>query len=321
MQMRKLFAGLAAVATLLGGMAFGAVTASADSTGTLVTDNGTFTFTANKKEQLEKASLTAYKLVDYVNYGTKDNPIYGVKTVDGADRGKLKKALSAAGFQNVPSDETIDLMAWAMGQKKIVDANGNVTQVEFDVSETRPWNDPSVTRLFANALKQDNPFTPVTVGNSTTLTLPEPTGSNNTGWKVSITLPQGLYLFLDSTLSSDTYTQSVPIIVGTGSIQTNDQNKKTGILVMTDNATVDMKNSTSSGATKTVDKSSASVGDTVTYTLKYTLPNPVPDGYTFQFTDTPSKGLTIDFNSLTVKAGDTLLTKNTDYTLTRVCLH
>ncbi len=45
MKMRKLFAGIAAAATLLGGLAVGATSASAEETG-LVNDEATFTFTA-----------------------------------------------------------------------------------------------------------------------------------------------------------------------------------------------------------------------------------------------------------------------------------
>ena len=44
MKMRKLFAGIAAAATLLGGMALGAASAQADDTPTTVTRDATFTF-------------------------------------------------------------------------------------------------------------------------------------------------------------------------------------------------------------------------------------------------------------------------------------
>ncbi len=55
MKMRKLFAGIAAAATLLGGMALGATSAQADDA--MVTDNATFTFTAETEEQLTHANL------------------------------------------------------------------------------------------------------------------------------------------------------------------------------------------------------------------------------------------------------------------------
>ena len=64
MKMRKLFAGIAAAATLLGGMALGATSAQAD--GATVTDNATFTFTADDAAQLTNRTLNFYKIGDYV---------------------------------------------------------------------------------------------------------------------------------------------------------------------------------------------------------------------------------------------------------------
>lgn len=78
----------------------------------------TVTFKASKEKQLTSAQLSAYKIADYVNYGTAKTPVYGVKTAAGANRTKLAAALTAAGFQNVPIDGTTDLMAWAMNQKR-----------------------------------------------------------------------------------------------------------------------------------------------------------------------------------------------------------
>lgn len=68
MKMRKLFAGIAAAATLLGGMALGATSAQADGAGTIVTDTANFTFTAQDAKQLTNRSLNAYKIADYVQY-------------------------------------------------------------------------------------------------------------------------------------------------------------------------------------------------------------------------------------------------------------
>ena len=156
MKFKKLFAGVAAAATLLAGMAFG--TGAANAAETTVDTAATVTFKASKEKQLTSARLSAYKIADYVNYGTAENPVYGVKTAAGADRAKLAAALTTAGFRNVPTDGTTDLMAWAMNQKKTTDTDGTVTQVQFDQSETRPWNNPSVTRKFADALQAGNTF-------------------------------------------------------------------------------------------------------------------------------------------------------------------
>lgn len=305
MKFKKLFAGVAAAATLLAGMAFG--TGAANAAETTVDTAATVTFKAPKKEQLTSAQLRAYKIADYVNYGTAENPVYGVKTAAGADRAKLAAALTTAGFQNVPTDGATDLMAWAMNQKKTTDTDGTVTQVQFDQSETRPWNNPSVTRKFADALQADNPFT----ATADPFVLNKATGSDTDGWTATnkTALTAGVYLFLDGNASTDTLTQAVPMIVSTGSVNAE------GVLSLGDStAEVDMKSTVSGTKTKSTTAKSASVGETVPFELGYTIPNPVPTGFTLQFKDVPSKGLTVNFASLTVKAGDKVLT-GTDYTV------
>ena len=56
-----------------------------------------------------------------------------------------------------------------------------------------------------------------------------------------------------------------------------------------------MKNTNNPEKTKEVNKTSAAIGDTLTYTLTGVVANPAPTA--FKFTDTPSKGLTIKANS------------------------
>lgn len=115
MKMRKLFAGIAAAATLLGGMALGATSAQAGDaattagSGTIVNNDAKFKFTAQDAKQLTNRKLNAYKIADYVQYGTGDNAAYGVQTADGVVRDTLAKALQSATDENVP--ETGDLMA------------------------------------------------------------------------------------------------------------------------------------------------------------------------------------------------------------------
>ena len=61
----------------------------------------------------------------------------------------------------------------------------------------------------------------------------------------------------------------------------------------------------------------AQIGDTLTFTLTSTIPDmSAYNKYTFKFKDTLSKGLS--FKQVeSVKVGDTTLTENTDYTVTR----
>lgn len=65
------------------------------------------------------------------------------------------------------------------------------------------------------------------------------------------------------------------------------------------------------------DATDAKIGDTLTFTLTSTIPDmSAYNKYTFKFKDTLSKGLS--FKQVeSVKVGDTTLTENTDYTVTR----
>ena len=94
MKMRKLFAGLAAAATLLGGLALGASTANAVDTNVVPNDakwptadneypqtGTTITIKASNKEQLQNRKFRLYKLADYIYYQGQnveaDNPVKG----------------------------------------------------------------------------------------------------------------------------------------------------------------------------------------------------------------------------------------------------
>ena len=140
MKMRKLFAGIAAAATLLGGMALSAASAQADGSGTVVTSKVNFTFTAQDAKQLTNRKLDAYKIADYVQYGTGSNATYGVQTADGVDRGTLKAALESATGKTV--SETGDLMAWALAEGVL----------SVDNSADGAWNN-SASRKFVESLK------------------------------------------------------------------------------------------------------------------------------------------------------------------------
>lgn len=146
MKMRKLFAGIAAAATLLGGMALGATSAQADGAGIIVPNEAKFTFTAQDAKQLTNRKLNAYKIADYVQYGTDDNAAYGVQTANTVtDNSGIKAALKAAVAgtnKTVPTDGS-DLMAWALAEGVLpldsADANGT-------------WSN-SASRKFVESLK------------------------------------------------------------------------------------------------------------------------------------------------------------------------
>lgn len=263
MKMRKLFAGIAAAATLLGGMALGAASAQADGTSTTVNTSATFTFTAETAEQLTNAHLTAYKIGDYVQYGS----AYGVVT-------------------NLDNEKAVDSALKTAGVA-IADKQDNLAAAlstgALDISPTRPWNSPDKTRKFANALESENNLTG---GTQVTFTA-APTGSDESGYSAIVNLQAGIYVFIDSADATGSVTKAIPMIVASGTVDT----EKKALTNPTAGATVNMKNTKNSVKTKKVDKASAAIGDTLTYTLTGVIANPAPAE--FKFTDKPGKGLTI----------------------------
>lgn len=283
MKMRKLFAGIAAAATLLGGMALGATSAQADdAAGTPVTDNATFTFTAETEEQLTHANLTAYKIGDYVQYGSDQSVAYGVVT-NSANKAAVDSALKAAGVDT--ADPKVDHLAAALNAGTL------------DISATRPWDktangNASTTRAFANALESEGKLASgqkVTLGAATTV---------QGGYSASVNLPAGIYVFIDSAAATGSVTKAIPMIVASGTVNA----EKKVLTDPTAAATVNMKNTKNPGKTKEVDKASAAIGDTLTYTLTGTIANPAPTE--FKFTDKPGKGLTIKAGTFKFYAGE-----------------
>lgn len=274
MKMRKLFAGIAAAATLLGGMVLGAASAQAD--GATVTDNATFTFTAETEEQLTHANLTAYKIGDYVQYGSDQSVAYGVVT-NSANKAAVDSALKAAGVDT--ADSKVDHLAAALNAGTL------------DVSAARPWDKnaaggASTTRAFANALEKEK------LANGTTVKFAATSGSAEDGYSATVTLPAGIYVFIDSAAATESVTKAIPMIVASGTVNTK---KKALTDPIRGANTVNMKNTNNPEKTKEVNKTSAAIGDTLTYTLTGVVANPAPTA--FKFTDTPSKGLTIKANS------------------------
>ena len=288
MKMRKLFAGIAAAATLLGGMVLGAASAQADDTTTTVPGDATFTFTAETAEQLTKANLTAYKIGDYVQYGSDKNVAYGVVT-NSDNKNAVDSALKTAGVNTANNQ---DNLAAALNTGAL------------DISATRPWNSPDKTRKFANALESENKLTG---GTQVTFTA-APTGSDESGYSAIVNLPAGIYVFIDSATATGSVTKAIPMIVASGTVDT----EKKVLTNPAAGATVNMKNTKNSVKTKTVDKASAAIGDTLTYTLTGVIANPAPAE--FKFTDKPGKGLTIKAGTFKFYA-DNVEVPATDFTV------
>ena len=309
MKMRKLFAGIAAAATLLGGMALGAASAQADGasttagSGTPVTKDAEFKFTAQDAKQLTNRKLNAYKIADYVQYGTGSDAMYGVQTAGTVtNKSVIKAALEAAvkgTAKSVPTDGS-DLMAWALAEGVL-----DTTESSKDTA-TGAWKN-GASRKFVETLKTKTNM----LGDPTVVDL----GKNlaKDGLSATVTLPAGLYLFVDADYSAGTNkdaTPSIAILVGSGNVES-------GVLNPLTEATVDIKNQTTT-VSKTVSAATASVGQTVTYTITSKVPQNTQyySDYAYTYTDTPSAGQTVNPNSLKVKVANAELKKDTDYTVT-----
>lgn len=296
MKMRKLFAGIAAAATLLGGMALSVASAQADGSGTVVTSKVNFTFTAQDAKQLTNRKLDAYKIADYVQYGTGSNATYGVQTAGTVtDNSGIKAALEAAVAgtnKTVPTDGG-DLMAWALAEGVL----------SVDNSADGAWNN-SASRKFVESLKT----TTDKLGTAEEVDL----GAAANGTSATVTLPTGLYLFVDADYSVGTNgaaTPSIAILVGSGNV-------KDGVLNPLTEATVTIKNQTTT-VSKTVSAATASAGQTVTYTITSKVPQNTQyySDYAYTYTDTPSAGQTVHLDSLKVTVGGSDLNKGKDYTV------
>ena len=309
MKMRKLFAGIAAAATLLGGMALGAASAQADGaattagSGTPVTKDAEFKFTAQDAKQLTNRKLNAYKIADYVQYGTGSDAMYGVQTAGTVtDKSVIKAALEAAvkgTAKSVPTDGS-DLMAWALAEGVL-----DTTESSKDTA-TGAWKN-GASRKFVETLKTKTSM----LGKPTVVDL----GNNlaEDGLSATVPLPAGLYLFVDADYLAGTNkdaTPSIAILVGSGNVEN-------GVLNPLTKATVDIKNQTTT-VSKTVSAATASVGQTVTYTITSKVPQNTQyySDYAYTYTDTPSAGQTVNLNSLKVKVANAELKKDTDYTVT-----
>lgn len=284
---KRALAGVAAAALVATGLALGV--GSANAVGAVESSPATFTFTAATAEQLTDRTVNVYKIGDYVRYGAEPDAVYGVQAPTGLD-GVIRDALRSAVVGETPAvtvPTAGDPMTWAVQE-------GLLNQ-----SADRPWS-AGTTRKFAEALAAlaaAGSLTPVAPTPTLSAVTEVPDGSGDGQYQATMTLPAGIYLIVDTTLESESITQAVPMIVYSGVV---DGDTLTDI---TQGQAVNFKNTKNTLPTKQGNKDTVSVGDTITYTLSQTLPNPAPEA--FQFNDVPSIGLTVcEESGFTVEAND-----------------
>lgn len=271
---RKALGVALAAALAMAGM--GAFAGTANAAGTVVTDpDVTFTFTGSS-DQLEQANLTAYKIADFVQYGTGSSAKYGVQTA-ADNKTAVQTALgTATSGQADPYDSGTDgdPMVWALSQTPAV---LGVDDADWGYESGTA---SSVVRKFANALAGSGPT-------AVTADFVEHTSGDQVT-SLTVSLDPGVYLFIDSAAGTSNITTSVPMILSSGSVSSGTITSPIG----GNYTTAGIKSVESSDQSKQVTETSASIGDTLHYTLQGTIGN--ASTTTFQFVDTPGVGLTVN---------------------------
>lgn len=270
MKMRKLFAGIAAAATLLGGMALGAVSAQADDAAT------TPLLQVNNAQ--EGHTYTPYRFATFENAG---NGTVEVSTVEA-----WKDAVTAAaaadtanGKDSIPAEYKNNPAAYV--------ATFNAEQI----------------REFATELAKTNPL-PTADGAGLTVTAKQA----GTAQPVAVS-GEGWYLVTDTFTKSGetTATTGTPAVVATTVNGLTDltivADKVTGQGNITTVGQFNAKNEnpltppakTAKVGNVDVDGKTVNVGDTVNFTVSATVPASAAnyDVYPFTITDTASKGLKV----------------------------
>ena len=268
MKMRKLFAGIAAAATLLGGMALGAVSAQADDAAT------TPLLQVNNAQ--EGHTYTPYRFATFENAG---NGTVEVSTVEAWKDAVTAAADTANGKDSIPAEYKNNPAAYV--------ATFNAEQIrEFatELAKTNPLPTADGAGLTVTA-KQAGTAQPVAVSDEgwylvtdTFTKSGETTATTGTPAVVATTV-NGL---TDLTIVADKVT-------GQGNITTVGQFNAKNENPLTPPA------KTAKVGNVDVDGKTVNVGDTVNFTVSATVPASAAnyDVYPFTITDTASKGLKV----------------------------
>lgn len=285
MKMRKLFAGLAAAATLLGGAALGA-TANA-------TPTNEATLTVNHAQ--EGHTYTAYRIATFDNpqAAEEDSTLASVEinTVTNPDWGKaLRDAFNANNDVPLPNEYP---------------NNPAAALAVLSADHARKVVDKLAIPSGAQGIELN-----MLDGTSKTATVPE-------GWYVVINTVNGAPKVGTTALVATKITDGDKAYT---KFRLNKENGQQNIEALgefnakSENAP-DAPDKTVKNVTTKVNDNTVNVGDTVEYTIKHRIPAAAAgyDNYQYAIYDTASKGLTVDATSIAVKIGDVALTLGTDY--------
>lgn len=227
---------------------------------------------------------------------------------------------------NAPGSSTLVNLEWGSGVTNTADLLNEIKQISVlgeDAAPEIPFAACTDVESVADVLVKENKaavtdaFAEVVAKYLTA----SPTGKATTDNGVDVegkkvytatieNLPAGYYLVKEATFSgtegnNNAYTKYILNIVKTDTIEAKAE-------VPTLDKAVQAK-----GDSAPVDATEVSIGDAVTYTL--TSKVPAMDGYNKYFfivSDTLSKGLTLQEDTVAVKINDSMLTRGEDYTVT-----
>ena len=296
MKMRKLFAGLAAAATLLSGMAIGVAAASADPT----TDA---TLTVNHAQ--EGHTYTAYRIATFENpkavEGSADTLASVEINTESAWVTPLVNAFNAAG--GVSLDTTYEKNPAAYLATKYADVTNSVVREVID-QLTKPTDNGSQLSV-----------------------------DNKKGGKYA-NVPEGWYVVFDTYLDGEGNTKTGPTALVATKI-TVDKKEYTKFTLSKEDGQKNIEalgefNAKNENApnpptksvknvTTTVNDQTVNIGDTVKYTVEHTIPAVAAgsDSYQYFIYDSADKGLDVHTSTIVVKVGEAQLTLNEDYTVTQ----
>lgn len=280
MKMRKLFAGIAAAATLLGGMVLGAASAQADGNTAITVKNSQ-----------EGHTYTAYKFATLTVDTNNGNKSVQVAT-DAAWKAAVQQAVNVANnvqqpVQTMPAEYAGNPAAY------VATKTGTADEAWF--------------RAFAAAMRAQDAANSTVKGNGGDAVL---NGLGEGWYLVTDTYTKdgwqrtGVNAIVATTLSGIASDFKVVGDKGTGQGKINAVGE---FVAKNENTpTIDKKTVASADPNVLFDGKTVKIGQRLTYTVEATVPETAAgyDSYLYCIQDVASKGLTIDKGSIKVMAGD-----------------